>query len=92
MSLEASRVGGRRRVDEGEHHAVGSRPRRSPGAVDVRRGVVRRVEVHHAGHTVDVHATRRHVGGDERTDLPAGEGGEGAVALGLRTTAVDRRG
>ena len=92
MSLEASRVGGRRRVDEGEDHAIGPRTRRTPRAVDVRGGVVGRIEVHDAGHTVDVHATRGDVGGDERTDLAAGERTERAVALGLRTTAVDCRG
>ena len=60
--------------------------------VDVGLGVGGQVEVHDAGHVVDVDTARRHVRGHEGGDVAAPERLEGAVALRLRPITVDGRG
>ena len=64
--------------------------RGAPGPVDVRRGILWRIEVDDAGDTVYVHTSSGHVGSDQRAHLATGERSKGPVALGLAPAAVDR--
>ena len=58
-------------------------------AVDVGLGVVRDIEVDHVGHSLNVKATGRDVGGDQDVDLAIAKVLDGALALLLRDVTVD---
>jgi hypothetical protein len=62
-------VGGRHR-DDG---AAGPRPGRTPGAVEVRLVLGRRIDVHDEADLVDVDASRSDVRGDEHAHLTGRE-------------------
>src|SRR5205814_2534687 len=83
------RLGG---ADEGDADARAPSAGGAARAVDVALAVGRRVEVDDVRDAGDVDAARGDVGGHERVDLAADEGGEGALALALRLVAVHRDG
>ncbi len=60
------------------------------GSMDIRGRILRRIEVHDASDTVDVHAAGGDVGCDQRSNLAPRERTQGSVALRLTPPAVDR--
>ena len=79
-------------IAEGECHASGSGPRRSPDAVDVAFGLVGKLVVDDVGDVVDVDAPGGDVGRHQDAGAPAAKPFEGALASALGLVAVDRLG
>src|SRR5690606_7800428 len=78
--------------EERDDGAAGSGPGGSPRPVEVVLVIVGKVEVDDAGDSVDVDPAGRHVGGDQGGYPSGRERRQGAGALALATTAVDRLG